>query len=537
VTDNDDTPGVPEEQPPVEMFPDKDDDVVKAVDLQHRAVKGSLATAINVVISTPTAALGTVIVARLLQPSGYGRLAYLSIAITLALAASDFGMNSGLVQWGAASEARRDKAGTSYLMSAGTGFRLLVQLPVLVLVGLVLIHNQPAWVQETYVVATVMSVAAAGATVLLTVQNRTAPLAVLAMISNVVVQIGIVAAAWRWRAPGPVWVVRLAIGALFAAYPIFLVERADRRRALRPRLPRKMPEGFWRFALLAWAGGLLILLVYSRSEVFVLGYYHQARNLGIFALGFGLSQQLTTPVDAMLGPLMPASAALLSVHPASAERALLRGLRFSSLMCGGIAAVLIPPVYFVVPLIYGSGYGQVAAIFLVLGLVSTLQSVSHPINALYAARRKAGVVLGVNGATLVIDGVVALGLVPLLGAWGAVVANSTTQIVVSACFAFLEFRHYDIRKSTLVMVGRSWLLGAVALGIALSAGLLSPFGNPIVEAALSAVTGGLAYLVLIRCFGGVLDDADRAVILRVVPIRLRSVLDTLASVVSVRSQT
>ncbi|MGH9124827.1 MAG: lipopolysaccharide biosynthesis protein [Acidimicrobiales bacterium] len=537
--DNDaDIPGSAEEPPipvePVELFVDKDDEVVKAVDLQHRAVQGSLATAINVVVSTPTAAVGTVIVARLLQPSAYGRLAYLSIALTLTLSASDFGMNAGLVQWGAASAARRDKAATAYLTSSGNGFRLLVQLPVLLVVGLILIRTQPAWVQETFVLAMVMSVATAGATVVMTLQNRTAPLAVLAMISNVVVQVGIVAAAWRWRAPGPVWVVRLAIGVAFAAYPIFLVDRADRRQALWPRLPRKIPDGFWRFALLSWAGGLLVLLVYSRSEVFVLSYYHQSRNLGIFALGFGLSQQLTTPVDAMLGPLLPASAALLSAHPARAERALLRGLRFSSLMCGGIAAMLIPAVYFVVPLVYGSGYHEVAGIFLVLGLISTLQSVSHPINALYTARRRAGVILGVNGATLVVDGAVAVGLIPLLGAWGAVVANSTTQIVSSAWFAFLEFRHYDIRGTTLLLVWRSWFLGAVSLGIALLAGRVSPYGDPIVRAALAAVVGGLAYVLLIRSFGGVLDDDDRAVILRVVPARVRGLLDAVASVVSVR---
>jgi O-antigen/teichoic acid export membrane protein len=510
----------------------EDTGVVERAELQRRAVKGSVATALHVALAIPTAAVATAVVARLLQPEAYGQLAYYTIAATIAIAVTDLGLSYALVQWGAAAEANDDRERTAFLLSSGTGYRLLAQLPLLAVFGFVLLRGQPACV-----LATVLTVAAGGGSLARSVQNRTASLAGLAVVGNIAVQVGVVLAAWKLRAPAQVWAVRLLVAAVVPLWSLAMLDRRYRRAALTPRVPRRMPAGFWRFSLFMWAAGLVTLLVYSRSEVFILKLYDRVEDLGRFALAFGLSQQLTTPVDAMLGPLLPASAALLEAHPDQARRALVRGLRFSSLLSGAIAAVLLPSVYTVVPAVYGERFAQVSSLFLVLGLVSTMQSVCNPANALLLARRRAPTIFGISGGTLVLDMLVALLLVPVMGAWGAVAANASAQALSSYLFVRSELRAQQFGFRAGLAAARSWFLGVAAFLVALGVAVLSPTGVRLVDAVIVAAVGGLTYLGLIRLGHGVLEEDDKAALLGAMPAALRPLCAAFAGLVSRRAAT
>ena len=63
---------------------------------------------------------------------------------------------------------------------------------------------------------------------------------------------------------------------------------------------------------------------------------------GLFALAFGLSQQITAPIDALLNPLWPAVAGVVEVHPEKAARTLLRATRVSAVLAAGLVAVYRP---------------------------------------------------------------------------------------------------------------------------------------------------------------------------------------------------
>ncbi len=511
-----------------------EDGVITRTNLQHRVVKGSVTTAIHVIVSTPLAAVATAITARLLKATAYGRVAYLTIAATIAISVTDFGCTYAFTQWGAAAEAKGDRTRTQLLLSSSTGFRVLIQMPLLIVFGLVLLRRDAMWIRETYILSVILTVTAAGANLALSIENRSAALATMAMISNLFVQVAVVIVAWKLRAPAPIWVMRLLVGSVVPLYSIALLDRRYRRAVVRPRLPRGMPAGFWRFAIVIWGAGLVTLLVYSRSEVFVLAYYHRARELGIFALAFGLSQQLTTPVDAMLGPLLPASAALLAAHPDHASRAMMRGLRYSGFLSGAIAAILLPAVYFVVPSIYGGDFAQAKLIFLALGLVSTGQSVSSPVNALLLARRRAKTIFGISGASLIVDGAVAFALIPFIGAWGAAIANACSQVVSGYLFIRAEFKAQESRLRDGVVAARGWMFGVVALGAALVAGQLSPIASPLFKAPLAAIIGALVFLGAIRSTGGLLTADDCSALALALPQRLRPTIDRTSSLVMVR---
>ena len=162
---------------------------------------------------------------------------------------------------------------------------------------------------------------------------------------------------------------------------------------LQPRLPRSLGKPFWRYSLASWASGLVGLLVFSRSEIFLLQAFNQPEALGLFALAFGLSQQITAPVDAMLHPLTPAVAGLLSEWPERAAQAFERSTRVSALLSGGVAAVVVPTLVFAVPLIYGDAFESAAWLFVPLALVSAFQSVNNPVLAFVNARQRGGLIL------------------------------------------------------------------------------------------------------------------------------------------------
>ena len=118
--------------------------------LQELAIRGSLWTVLHTILSMPIAFVANVVVARVLGPGGYGSLALLTAALTAAMVVANFGFTSATVQWGAAAEAAGDRAETRRLLSRSSGFHLLVELPLLLLMGLALLRNEDLWLQLAF---------------------------------------------------------------------------------------------------------------------------------------------------------------------------------------------------------------------------------------------------------------------------------------------------------------------------------------------------------------------------------------------------
>ena len=103
-------------------------------DIESAVVKGSLWTMIHVASSTPIAVIVNAVVARVLGPADYGRLALITLVVAVAGQVSNFSVSEGVVQWGAAAHARGDRTMVDRLLRASLGYHLLVQLPLLVIV-------------------------------------------------------------------------------------------------------------------------------------------------------------------------------------------------------------------------------------------------------------------------------------------------------------------------------------------------------------------------------------------------------------------
>jgi O-antigen/teichoic acid export membrane protein len=489
----------------------RSDDVepLPAAELQRRAISGSTWTALHAFVSLPVAFVANAIVARTLGVSNYGHLAFLTAALALAYAFANFGVSNAVIQKGSRAEARGHRVEADDLLRRSVGFHTLIELPILAAVALVLTRNDPVWEAAALTAAVVLSCVLSGAALSITIENRTAAAARLAMVVNLALQGASVLAALLTASASAVWVVRTLVPTLGLGLTLWLLEPRRRTATLRPRLPSMLGAAFWRYSLLSWASGLVALLVYSRSEIFLLQVFNRTEALGLFALAFGLSQVITAPADAMLHALLPAIAGVLSAWPERALQAFERATRVSALVCGALAAAVVPTLVFAVPVIYGPGFMASAWLFVPLALVSAFQSVNNPVVAFANARQRGGLMLKANAAGLIVDVAIAVALIPPFGAWGAVAANLAGQLVGLSVLVKTEPLAMGRGLAGTLLLYRPFVFGAVIGGVALGVGALVQPASPTLAAVGSCGVGSTFYVLCVRRTHSGLTIQDR----------------------------
>ena len=112
--------------------------------------------------------------------------------------------------------------------------------------------------------------------------------------------------------------------------------------------------------------------------------------------------------------------------------------------------------------------------FLFLGLVSCFGSISVPLSTLVLASRNAGSMLRINITCLVLDAALAIGLVPVLGLWGAVVANATAQSLSIVLLVIVSVRRIGVDGRTISHACRPLVLGLGAAAAAVLCVYLVP---------------------------------------------------------------
>jgi O-antigen/teichoic acid export membrane protein len=467
-------------------------------ELQRRAVGGSTWTALVTGVSLPIAFVTNAIVARRIGVTGYGDLAFLTAILSLGFAVANFGFSTALIQRGSRAEAAGDKAAADSLLMRSLGFHAIVEMPILIALALVLTHGDPTWEIVTVGGAVIGSCLLGGAALSLTIENRTALGAQLALVSNVLVQTASVLAAVLTASASAVWAVRTVGPVVGLVLALFFLDKARRRAVLSPRLPTGLGRSYWRFALASWLAGVVGLLVFSRSEIFLLQWFGKTEDLGLFALAFGVSYMITAPVDAMLHALLPAVAGILAEWPERAADTFDRATRVSSVLAGGIAAVAVPLLVFAFPFIYGESFGASAWLFVPLALVSAFQTVNNPVLAFVNGRERGGLIVRVNTAALVLNLVAGVALIPPFGAWGAVAANVLAQAIGLVLLALNEPLALQLRARVYFRLLRSFVIGSVCAAAALAAGVFVEGASSLLALAAACVVGGALYVTGIR---------------------------------------
>lgn len=483
-------------------------------ELQARALRGVTWSTFSSLLALPLAIVVSVVVARTLGPEGYARFAYLTFLVPLLLALTDLGFAQATTRSVSQAFAAGDLERTRELLGKAQGWNLL-RLPFLCV--LVLAIARPGTLGAVLVVAFLaISTGGGGLVFSLHAENRGATLAKLALAGGVAVAVASMTAALLGAGPTTVWAAAFAAGAVVVPGWLLTANPRLRRAALTPRLPRGLSPAFWRFGILALATSAGSELVFSRSEVVILEAFGQDRVLAVFALAYGLSQRLTTPVDTLLGPLTTALSALAGAHPHRFQAGFERALRLSAFAAALLAATALVGTAFLAPVMYGDAYRGVALAFLALGAVSLLQSVAQPYTALAYASGRPGRLLRVLAVALVLDIAVALALIPSLGLWGAVVANAVGGLTALG----LIVRSIAGPASLRLAGVPAWRLAALTLvscAAAGAAGLAGGWVHAAVGVLAAFAAGAGTFVAGARAAGGLLPAADVEALLGVLP--------------------
>lgn len=510
-----------------------DDGALGSDQLQDRAVKGAAWTMLHTVVSLPIAFLVNLLLARVLAPEGYGRLAFLTTLIAIVGGLIALGLSTAMIQFGSKAHAAGRTDEVRRILSASQGFRLLIVAPVLTLLVIVLVDVPVALLLLAVAFGVWVPALLDGAPITLFIENKTAVGARIAMASNLLVQVGVVVVVLWLGTADSVWAARTVLTAGGIGLALLAISPRYRSAVLRPRLPRGFPAGFWKFALPTGAAGMIGELALSRTEVLYLTWWSTAEAAGLYALAFGLAGHIFAPAHALTGPLLPAISGIHEVDPTRVVEAFARTVRASCTIISLLTATALPALVVLVPTLYGDAFAEAAPAVLVLGIVGALMVVTGPVSAFVLARLSSRVFLHAHTAALGVNLLAALVLIPTFGMWGAVIANAAAALTQLGVLLVSEQRDLQMSLVSLVTNMLPVFIGAVACsaGWAASRALST---HAIGEATVAALVAVLLLFLGLRAMNSGLDSGDASAILRVSPLRLQPLVGVLLSVITRR---
>lgn len=501
---------------------------ISAAEIRRRMVNGTSWTAVNVGVTLPLAFLVNIVIARVLDVDEYGQLAYISAAIATISIVASMGTPNAAVTFATAAETAGDGVASITILRRLLGYALALRAPIIVTGIVLLTRQEPPWVTGVLVLVTILSAWTIALINSLAVEHRTAVNAKITMVSSLLTMAASLSAALATGRATAVWAARQTVEGVSMAVLATRATRSRRRQLLLPLWPRGFPPGFWRFAITSGAAGLVSTLVFSRSEIFLLEWMGQEVALGLFALAFGLSVHVTAPLEATLGPLVPAAAGLISQHPEQVAPAFARLTRVTSLGVACLLVGVIPGLTVLIPLLYGQNYAGAAVLFLVLALASGVRLVGRIAEAFVNGRRRGGVLLRANAISLVIGTLLAIGLIPMLGVWGAVIGNVAGQFCAVAPIVMSEMKEQGIPLSTYLHQARL-TMAAIPIGTVVT---LTGLGaeHPIIAAPAVSLAGLLTLFAVARLGSRrPLDPEDVSGMRDVLPRSVGSWLDRVVS--------
>ncbi|MHA3704357.1 lipopolysaccharide biosynthesis protein [Jatrophihabitans sp. YIM 134969] len=487
--------------------------------LQRDVVSGSLWTVLAAVLTLPVTFAANLVVVHALGAQRYGHLALSVSVYAIVVIVLNSGVSDATVQWLAAAHARGDRAAETDLVRRCVAYHVMVEAPAVAVVTAVLLRGAPLPVLVGGVAAAVVTQVLGTSSVVLTATARNATAARISLVVTLGTQAALAGAATTSHVAPTVFAAQLVAALAAPTLAWLAVDTPTRRALLRPGPLFGWPEGFRRYAWGVGAGSVVTAAVFGRSELFVLSAFHDAAAVGLFAVAAALAAQLTVPIDSVMGPLLPAAAALVETAPHLATDAVLRGVRVSATLAALTAAVAVAPAAAVVDLVYGDAFEGARGAVLVLGVVSCLQSTAHPVLVFALATRGAGQVLRVNLVCLTVDAAVAVATVPFLGLAGAVAASALAQVLSVVLVARVAARRLGLPAGALVRAGRAVLLAPALTALATAAAV--PLHGSWWAAAASATVGAGSVLVLLAAVPSLrLSRADADAIIGASPRRL-----------------
>jgi O-antigen/teichoic acid export membrane protein len=380
-----------------------------------------------------------IIIARWLGPDGNGQVAYLIWIIDTASVFVELGLESSLTRYMAEFGLNSD-APTLWGIAHWMYSRFIIRTMVgsLLVAGFCLFYKSSAnysnfwWVLALYFI--VRSFGNAYQAFLIGIQQYTLS-ARINFISGIAL-LGGVAIGIRWMGVSGA-IVGYALGALLPALGSVVV--LIKTRGFQPP-PALLRRRIWIYSLQTWVAILVSAFVWSRMEVFFIERYWNTHEVSMFVIGLGLAALIVQTSAMLTGAFMSHFAELSGIKEmdkikrtySSATRLLALLLFPMAFGCAALVPVLLP-------LLYGESFRAAVPNAMVLVAASCLMFCNIGSALIYGMEKSKFIaVSGILGAiaALLADFLI----IPHFGAWGAVWAKSTIQLVmIVSGVAYIHF--------------------------------------------------------------------------------------------------
>lgn len=323
----------------------------------------------------------------------------------------------------------------------------------------------------------------------------------LAAVSSVIHLGGIALGGWFFGVAGIIGGTALGLAPV-AMLCLGLVRRRETAgETLTPEFHRR----FRRYAWNTWLATNISAITWTRTEVFFLARYHDAREVAMFSVGLSLATMAIQGPSLFCGALMPHMTARLAAHDEAGIRELYasitRLLAFAVMPVCWILAAATPVV---LPWIFGARFAPAANTASVLIITASIGATVAAGSALQAAMERSGFIVkaGCVGALLTVTG--ALVVIPSAGAWGAAWVRGVVQLAMVALGTWYTVHHMKCPFPLMSVLGTVFC-AAVAAALVRVGVMVAPGERAITVGAI--VGGGLVYLLLVR-LAGTLEVAD-----------------------------
>ena len=480
---------------------------------QASAVRGSLWTFVAAGLNLPLTLIVTAVAVRVLDTAEFAQFSlYLAIYL-YAMPLFNAGISESAMQWIAEANARGRPADVIAVVRRVAGYHLLVQGPLTVVLTLYLLRDAPAAAAVVLVASTVAYVLFESSSVILMGTGRNAEVARATLVMNVVSAPTVVTVAILSESGAVTWAAQASCLAIGPTLAFLRLSSSLKRAVVTPLLPVSWPSGYLGYAASALLAGYVGMLVFGRSELFLLSAFDKTSAVAAFAVVVALASKLTVLTDSLMSPIAPVAAGLVTSAPHLAPRALGRALRISSWLAGATMAVAVPAAIVLLPVLFGEQFRWAQPAVLALGVVSCLLTAAGPLNAFAFATRSVRRVLLVNLVCLALDAGIALVLIEPLGLWGAVAASCVSQSVAAVLMVFVIARRLRIEVRTVLGHTKPLL---VAIPTCLFASLTALLTEPAWLALVISMTLGVVMtLVALALFpGSRLEEEDLDMVTR-----------------------
>jgi O-antigen/teichoic acid export membrane protein len=221
-----------------------------------------------------------------------------------------------------------------------------------------------------------------------------------------------------------VWIVTATLH-YFVLTKVVSVRRAA-------RLSKARRRQITRSALALGATGALGLVVFMRSEVFILGYFGTTAEVAFYSIAYAMAEALQqiVPVALAMAVMPNLSRAFAARDFAFAQRAYEGQLRLTAVVVLPVAVTGAVLSRQVINVFYGTDFEEAAAPLAVLLFTAGISSMGACALWVLVSSDKERVVFWLTAALATISLGLGLGLIPLLGLSGAVAAEASTQLAL-----------------------------------------------------------------------------------------------------------